>query len=75
MRGSPEGAAHGLVVHVRLVLVQSPQPGHSFGVDQLEHSLLSVGPLDVLGAALFVLQQLQQELPQVSCGSCTNMNK
>ena len=51
----PESAAHGLVVHVWLVLVQPPQPGHRLAVHQLEDALLSVGPLDVLGTALFVL--------------------
>ena len=50
-----ESAAHGLVVHVWLVLVQPPQPGHRLAVHQLEDALLSVGPLDVLGTALFVL--------------------
>lgn len=62
-------AAHGLVVHVGLVLVQPPQPRHGLGVDQLEDALLAVGPLDEARAVLAVLQQLEQELPQVSGGS------
>lgn len=62
-------AAHGLVVHVGLVLVQPPQPRHGLGVDQLEHALLAVGPLDEARAVLAVLQQLEQELPQVGGGA------
>ena len=54
---SPQCPAHGLVVHVGLVLVQSPQPGDRLRVDQLEDALLSVGPLDVPRAAL--LQEKQ----------------
>ena len=61
----PECPAHGLIVHVRLVLVEPPQPGDRLAVHQLEDTLLSVGPLDELGAAVLVLQQLQQELPEV----------
>ncbi len=51
----PESAAHGLVVHVWLVLVESPEAGHRFAVHQLEDPLLPVAPLDVLGAAVLVL--------------------
>lgn len=61
-------APHGLVVHVGLVLVQAPQPRHRLGVHELEHALLAVGPLDVARAVLAVLQQLEQELPQVGGG-------
>ena len=60
----PQGPAHRLVVHVRLVLVRSPQPRHSLAVDQLEHPPWPVQPLDVGRAARWVLQQAQQELPQ-----------
>lgn len=42
-----------------------PQSGHSFGVNQLENALLPLHPLDVPGTGVFVLQQLQQKLPQV----------
>lgn len=63
--GSPQGSAHGLVIHVRLVLVFPPQFGHGLGVDQLENALLPLHPLDVPGTGVFVLQQLQQELPQI----------
>ena len=65
----PQSPAHGFVVHVRLVLVQSPQPRDGLGVDQLEDALLPVGPLDVPRAALLVLKQLEQELPEVRRGT------
>ena len=47
---------HRLVVHVGLVLVEAPQPGHRLAVHQLEDALLPVGPLDELGTTLFVLK-------------------
>ena len=53
---SPQCPAHGLIVHVGLVLVHAPEPGHRLAVDQLEHPLLSVAPLDELGTALGVLE-------------------
>lgn len=62
---SPECSAHGFIVHIRLVFVLSPQFGDSLGVHQLENALLSLRPLDVFGTGVFVLQQGQQELPQV----------
>ena len=46
---------HRLVVHVRLVLVEAPQPGHCLAVHQLEDALLPVGPFNELRAAVFVL--------------------
>lgn len=67
---SPEGSAHSLIVHVRLVLVFPPQSGHSFGVNQLENAFVPLHPLDVPGAGAFVLQQLQQKLPQVGGVAC-----
>lgn len=67
---SPEGSAHSLIVHVRLVLVFPPQSGYSFGVNQLENALVPLHPLDVPGTGVFVLQQLQQKLPQVGCVAC-----
>ena len=45
--------------------MHSPEPGHSLGVDQLEDSLFPVGPLDCSGTTVLVLEELQQELPQV----------
>ena len=77
----PQRPAHGLVVHVRLVLVEPPQPGHRLAVHQLEDPLLPVRPLDELRAAVFVLgmglvrrnyekigaylKQFKQELPEI----------
>jgi len=61
----PERPTHCLVVHVWFVLVQTPQSRHSLAVDQLEHPLLPVAPLDELGAAVLVLEELEQELPEV----------
>lgn len=65
----PEGSAHGLVVHVGLVLVEPPQPGHRLAVHQLEDALLPVGPLDEPGTTLFVLKQFEQKLPEIGCAS------
>ena len=45
--------------------MQTPQSRHSLAVDQLEHPLLPVAPLDELGAAVLVLEELEQELPEV----------
>lgn len=47
-----------------------PQSGHSFGVNQLENALVPLHPLDVPGTGVFVLQQLQQKLPQVGGVAC-----
>ena len=62
---SPHGASHGLIVHVWLVLVPSPQSRHRLRVGQLEDVLAEVDPLDDGGRVPGVLQQVQQELPQV----------
>lgn len=62
---SPERSAHGFVVHIRLVFVLPPQLGNSLGVHQLKNALLSLRPFDVFGTGVFVLQQGQEELPQV----------
>ena len=51
----PQGSSHRLVVHVGLVLVEAPQPGHRLAVHQLEDALLPVGPFNELRAAVFVL--------------------
>ena len=50
-----ESSAHGLIVHVGLVLVETPQSGDCLAVHQLEDSLLSVAPLYKLWTAIFVL--------------------
>jgi len=65
----PQRPAHRLVVHVRLVLVHAPQAGHRLRVHQLEDALLPVRPLDEARTVLAILEQLQQELPQVGGGS------
>ena len=64
----PEGSAHGLVVHVGLVLVEPPQPGHRLAVHQLEDALLPVGPLDEPWTTLFVLKvcTLYKQCPKIS---------
>lgn len=72
-RPSPERPSHRLVIHVGLVLVHAPQPRDGLGVDQLENALLAVGPLDEAGAALLVLQQLQEKLPQVGGGALAGL--
>ena len=55
----PQSSAHSFIVHIRFILVKSPEPADCLAVHQLEDSLLSVAPLDKLGAALFVLQKLE----------------
>ena len=60
-----ESSAHGLVVHVRFVLMEPPQSGDRLAVHQLEDPLLSVHPLDVGRAAGGGLEQRQEELPQI----------
>ena len=67
---SPERSTHCLVVHLWLVLVQTPQPGDSLGVDELEDAASAVRPLDVARTVFVILQQLEQELPQVRA-TCT----
>ena len=52
-----ERAAHGLIVHVRLVLVLAPQTTHGLGVP--------VGQLDEVRVRVLVLEQLKEELLQV----------
>ena len=61
----PQRPAHGLVVHVRLVLVKPPQPGDGLAVHDLEDPPVSVQPLDVVGTVGGGLEQRQEELPQV----------
>ena len=43
----------------------APQLGDRLGVHQLEDALFSVGPLDETRTGVGVLEQLQQELPEV----------
>ena len=51
-----QSSPHGLIVHVRLVLVETPQSGHRLAVHQLENTLLSVTPLDELWTTVFILE-------------------
>ena len=60
-----ESSAHGLVVHVRLVLVESPQSGDRLAVHDLEDSPVSVQPLDVVRTVGGGLEEGRQELPEV----------
>lgn len=53
--------------------MQPPQARHGFRIDQLEDSFLPIGPLDITGAVVSVLQQFQQELPQVRCRACRHI--
>ena len=62
---SPESSAHGLVVHVRLVLVKPPQPGDGLAVHDLEDPPVSVQPLDVVRTVRRGLKQREEELPEV----------
>lgn len=61
----PQSTAHSLVVHIWLVLVDSPQTRDGFRVYQLEDATLAVNPPNVARTVLRVLQQLEQELPEV----------
>ncbi len=45
--------------------MESPESGDRLGVDKLEDALLAVCPLDVPWTGLLVLEELEQELPQV----------
>ena len=60
-----ESSAHGLVVHVRLVLVEPPQPGDGLAVHDLEDPPVSVQPLDVVRTVGGGLEEGEEELPQV----------
>ena len=60
-----ESSAHGLVVHVRLVLVKPPQPGDGLAVHDLEDPPVSVQPLDVVRTVGGGLEEGEEELPQV----------
>ncbi|CAH4035221.1 unnamed protein product [Pieris brassicae] len=68
-----QGAAHGLVVHIWLVLVETPQPRYRFRVHEFKHAFLAVCPLDVPWAVFPVLKEFQKELPKISCGSLATL--
>ena len=65
MSVSPESSAHGLVIHVWLVLVKSPQSGDRFAVHDLKDAPVSVQPLDVVRTVRRGLKQREEELPEV----------
>ena len=60
-----QSSAHGLVVHVRFVLVKSPQSGDRLAVHDLEDAPVSVQPLDVVRTVGWRLEQREEELPEV----------
>ena len=60
-----QSSPHGLVVHVRLVLVESPQPGDRLAVHDLEDPPVSVQPLDLVRTVGWRLEEGEEELPQV----------
>lgn len=45
--------------------MQAPESRDSLRVHQFEYTLFTIRPFDVAGAVLLVLEQFQQELPQV----------
>jgi len=51
----PQSTSHRLVVHVGLVLVDSPQTRDGLRVDQFEDASLAVDPSDVARTVLGVL--------------------
>lgn len=67
---SPQGPAHSLVVHIRLIFVFTPQFRNSLWINKFEDALLSVHPLDVSGTRVLILQKLQQKLPEVGGVTC-----
>ena len=60
-----QSSPHGLIVHVRLVLVETPESGHRLAVHNLEHASVSVNPANVFRTTWWSLQQVEQKLPQV----------
>ena len=61
----PEGAAEFLVVHSGAVFLGAPHMRHLVGFDDAEDALGAVLPLDQLRVVGRVVQQVEQELPQV----------
>ena len=45
--------------------MQTPQTRHGLGVDEFEDAALTIRPLDEARTVVAVLEQLEQELPQV----------
>ena len=62
-----ESAAHLVVVHRQMVLLDAPESGEARGIDDLEYAGLSALPRYVVGVALRrVVQQLLQKVPEQS---------
>ena len=71
----PEGAAEFLVVHGGAVFLGAPHVCHLVRLDDAEDPLGAVLPLDQLRAVSRVVQQVEQELPQVvTLGYCNHRN-
>lgn len=68
---SPKCSAHCLVSHVGLVLMLAPESGHHARIDQLEDELLLVQPPDVLRRVGRIVEQSEEELPQVTLAALT----
>ena len=69
----PEGAAEFLVVHSGAVFLGAPHVRDLVGFDDAEDALGAVLPLDQLRVVGRVVQQVEQELPQVvTLGYCNH---
>lgn len=60
-----QGSAQLVVVHVCLVLAETPQLGHLFRLEELELAVVGCPADEVL--MFLVQQQVQEELPQCDC--------
>jgi hypothetical protein len=57
-----EGSAEFVIIHVRLVLANAPEPSHLFCLQKLEFPIVR-GPTDHV-LILRLLEELEEELPQ-----------
>lgn len=61
----PQSSGHLVVVHREVVLLDSPQFGQSWGINDLENASISVLPRNISGVSLSgVIQQLLQKVPK-----------
>ena len=75
MRVLPECAAEFLIVHGWAVFLGAPHSGDLVRLDNAEDSLGSILPLDQPWIVIRVVQQFEQELPQVvALGYCNQGN-
>jgi len=65
----PERPGELVVVHGGTVLALTPKRGNPDRVDNLEDSLLSVQPVDAARVALWLQEELLEELPQHNVGA------